>query len=229
MGFKEWPAWLRGGIIGLSILIYISIILSFFYLFFASFGDTTGMLRKSPIGSSLDLAEKFMDFTIKPWITADPGMIILILYMFFTALAFFLQFCIFFFIIGALVGWYVEKIKSRKENKFQFSYAEKGFVFGFFFSLIGIAITSIMGLLNENLLWPIKPNNIYFLGFLTPLRASIRTSCSVVGCGNVAGGIISFFTISLLILVLYSLLGSLVGWIVGKIKSKKESAPSVSN
>ena len=95
MGLKNWPAWLKGGIIGAIISLLVS--LSYFFLIQLGFGVPTFFLFELPI--------KVASF-IFGWGQVLTGLRVYVSALIFSP--------IFYFIIGALIGLIISKIKSKK-------------------------------------------------------------------------------------------------------------------
>lgn len=101
MGFKKWPIWLKGGLI-----LNIPFLISFIYSFIKN--DFLSHLLSIPFIPGFILSELFfrVGCNIKRVVnfsTCPFGLFIILIVCF-----------LFYFLIGAIIGWIIEKIKSRK-------------------------------------------------------------------------------------------------------------------
>ena len=89
MGFKEWPSWLKGGLIGFVVSVILQLV------------PLIGFLIRAPVG--LILLFILLPFVGENKISDDTAGILTV------SLS-----LIFYFLIGALIGWIVGKMKSNQ-------------------------------------------------------------------------------------------------------------------
>jgi len=104
MGWKEWPSWLKGGVIGIAVGALFSIY-SFFNGCYVNYGGAYTGIGCFGFGSVVSMFIAGLGFFLmKPWASIPPFSIFR-----------FLGIIINLFIVGILLGWIVGKIKQKKE------------------------------------------------------------------------------------------------------------------
>ena len=101
MGWKEWPAWVKGGVIGLYICVF------FYIVWFAISEIRDSQSPKYPE------AVEFIEMTLDPFnllrsISVSEGTNLILLVILFVVPL------LEYFIFGVFIGWLVGKIKERK-------------------------------------------------------------------------------------------------------------------
>jgi len=110
MGWRDWPYWLKGGVIGLIILIPGALFI------FTSIGGLILLLLfpilllLNPIGDYIYQTYRVADVSPTGFVMYSlPNKFMLIKYI-----IYFLGVIIYVFLLGALIGWIYGKIKNRK-------------------------------------------------------------------------------------------------------------------
>lgn len=104
MGWKNWPSWLRGGIIISSV--YILLLL---WVFIGAMGINLGTNLATKFSANIFMLPVFLIFSLFKSILKIGDLAILIISAFLSI--------ILYFIIGALIGLIVGKIKRGKKRK----------------------------------------------------------------------------------------------------------------
>lgn len=106
MGWKDWPYWLKGGIIGLIVFLVISL----FFILYEFIG----------IGVFIDfffiLSIFFSIITSLPFYIYDFILQILSINIYWNSFSLFISGVINYFFTGAIIGWIYGKIKERKNK-----------------------------------------------------------------------------------------------------------------
>jgi len=117
MSWKNWPAWLKGGVIG--IIFFIIVLLS--YIIFNIFTGTTCATDQGAIDNCgvqpvllWGIPEQIILLPVN--LLAGVLQYYAVNYIYKIILLLFVEIC-FWFAIGALIGFIIGKIKSRKEKQ----------------------------------------------------------------------------------------------------------------
>jgi len=196
MEWKQLPTWLKGGLIPLGIYI---IIIIFSVLISLITGSGYALLIP------LIIFGKFGNLYSPLFQTLGPYYAILIFYFYYVALI---------FLTGSLIGWIIQKIKSKKDSekvdKIKTNYNFKArFIGGLIGGIFGIFLFWQSMLSMKTIL----PNFLLIL-----LSFPFLVIGSIIGHSIIITGIIG--------IIFYSIVGVLIGWILGKIKSRKQKNSS---
>ncbi len=110
MGWKNWPAWVKGGVIGFFSVFLLILIIRFFLNSVSALGDSPG-----PLYLLLGKVYFIIYFIPGTLLLKIPFMGLLGYFNFFGELLTIFICSLFYFLIGALIGWIVGKIKSKNQ------------------------------------------------------------------------------------------------------------------